>query len=145
MVFPLSPSDSMVADEPCTEPVPVGVTARILVVDDEEMVRGILADLLIAGGYHVLTAADGENALRVFRRDPEAVDLVLMDMTMPRMNGLDAFLEMKKLKPSVRVMILSGHSAAGTAHELRRHGIRGVLQKPITARSLLEAVSAALS
>ncbi|MFO7627900.1 MAG: CheR family methyltransferase [Candidatus Fermentibacteraceae bacterium] len=145
MVFPLSPTDSMVVDEHGTEPVPVGVTARILVVDDEEMVRGILADLLISGGYHVLTAADGENALRVFRRDPEAVDLVLMDMTMPRMNGLDAFLEMKKLKPSVRVMILSGHSAAGTAHELRRHGIRGVLQKPITARPLLEAVSAALS
>jgi signal transduction histidine kinase len=145
MVFPLSPSDSMIVDEYGTEPVPAGVTARILVVDDEEMVRGILADLLISGGYHVLTAADGENALRVFRRDPEAVDLVLMDMTMPRMNGLDAFLEMKKLKPAVRVMILSGHSAEGTAHELRRHGIRGVLQKPITGRSLLEAVSAALS
>lgn len=145
MVFPLSPTDPVVTDEHRAEAVPVGVTARILVVDDEEMVRGILADLLIAGGYHVLTAADGETALRVFRRDPESVDLVLMDMTMPRMNGLDAFLEMKKLKPSVRVMILSGHSAEGTAHELRRHGIRGVLQKPITARSLLEAVSTALS
>lgn len=145
MVFPLSQTDPILVDDQRTKPLPAGATARILVVDDEEMVRGILADLLISGGYHVLTAADGENALRVFKRDPESVDLVLMDMTMPRMNGLDAFLEMKKMKPSVRVMILSGHSAEGTAHELRRHGIRGVLQKPITARSLLEAVSAALS
>lgn len=135
------------ADEAQGEPAlpKPGRSARILVVDDEEMVRTILADVLVSGGYRVLTATDGEIALRVFRRNPDDVDLVLMDMTMPRMNGLDAFREMRKLKPDVRVLILSGHSAESTAHELRRHGIQGVLQKPITARSLLEAVASALA
>lgn len=145
MILPLVPFEAHDKNDKHDDSIPVGTTATILIVDDEEMVRTILADLLVSGGYHVYTAADGESALRVFRRAPEAVDLVLMDMTMPKMNGLDAFLEMKKLRPGVRVMILSGHSAEGTANELRRHGIRGVLQKPITARSLLEAVSAALS
>ncbi len=145
MTLPLAPCEPHEILEQNGDSVRAGVTATILIVDDEEMVRTILADLLVSGGYHVVTAANGDSALRVFRRDPEAVDLVLMDMTMPKMNGLDAFLEMKKLRPGVRVMILSGHSAEGTANELRRHGIRGVLQKPITARSLLEAVSSALS
>jgi CheY-like chemotaxis protein len=145
LILPLAPPDSEEPEQVRVTPQARGIRARILVVDDEEMVRGILTDVLVSGGYHVFSATDGENAVRVFRRDPKGIDLVLMDMTMPRMSGLDAFLAMKKLNPDVRVMILSGHSAEGTSNELRRHGIRGVLQKPITAQSLLEAVSAALS
>ena len=145
LILPLAPPDSEEPKLVRAVPQARGIRAKILVVDDEEMVRGILTDVLVSGGYHVFSATDGENAVRVFRRDPKGIDLVLMDMTMPRMSGLDAFLEMKKLNPDVRVMILSGHSAEGTSNELRRHGIRGVLQKPITAQSLLEAVSAALS
>lgn len=145
MILPLALSETPEPDRREAVQVIPGTKSRILVVDDEEMVREILTEILVSGGYSVCSAGDGERAVRVFRSDPEGIDLVLMDMTMPKMNGLDAFLQMKKLNPSVRVMVLSGHSADGTALELRRHGIRGVLQKPVTAATLLREVAACLS
>ncbi len=68
-----------------------------------------------------------------------------MDMTMPRMNGMDSFLKMKKTDPGVRVVILSGHSAESTSNEMLKLGIKRVLQKPVRLSVLSETIREIIS
>jgi signal transduction histidine kinase/CheY-like chemotaxis protein len=91
-------------------PKPVGGKETILVVDDELVVRAVAEAILKKYGYTILTACDGEEALDMLARHDGAVDLVLMDMTMPRLSGMDTFHHMRKgLAPTVPVVICSGY------------------------------------
>lgn len=112
----------------------------ILIVDDEEVVRTVLSKLVRSLGFDVLKAADGIHAVEVFRENTERIKLVLMDMTMPRMSGVDAFLHMQEIDPQVRVIIISGHSAESTSSEMMKLGIKKVLQKPVRLSVLSKAI-----
>jgi CheY-like chemotaxis protein len=112
----------------------------ILVVDDEEVVRTVLSKLVRSLGFEVLKASDGVEAVEIFENNAEEIRLVLMDMTMPRMNGIDAFMEMRETDPSVKVIIISGHSAESTSGEMLRLGISRVLQKPVRLSALSDAI-----
>ena len=127
------------------EAAPAGPAGkRILVVDDEELVRGMSEQVLKAHGYDVLTAGDGEEGVRVFQAGHREIDLVILDMIMPRMSGREAFLEMKKIHPEVRAILASGFSGDGEAREVLKLGIRGYVQKPFRVAQLLAAVGKAL-
>jgi CheY-like chemotaxis protein len=127
------------------EAAPAGPAGkRILVVDDEELVRGMSEQVLKAHGYDVLTAGDGEEGVRVFQAGHREIDLVILDMIMPRMSGREAFLEMKKIHPEVRAILASGFSGDGEAREVLKLGIRGYVQNPFRVAPLLAAVGKAL-
>ena len=112
----------------------------VLIVDDEEVVRTVLSKLICSLGFEVLIAADGMRAVEVFRENKDDIKLVLMDMTMPRMNGMEAFSRMQEIDPEVRVIIVSGHSAESTSSEMMKLGIRKVLQKPVRLSVLSDAI-----
>jgi PAS domain S-box-containing protein len=125
-----------------TPPPTGGLTDRtILLVDDEAMIRALGRAVLERSGFRVLTAEDGAEAVEVFDREREHVDLVIMDVTMPRMSGRDAYRELVRLDPDARVLFSTGYSAEELA-EL--DGAVGLLNKPYRPEELLAAVHGAL-
>ncbi len=117
----------------------------ILVVDDEEIVRGMTKQILQGRGCEVLTANDGEEAVRVYQARHKEIDLVILDMIMPRMSGREAYLEMKKIDPDVRAVLSSGFSEDGEAREVLKLGIKGFVQKPFKVADLLSVINEAMS
>ncbi len=118
--------------------------ARILVVDDEAVVRNLAADILASLGYAVEAVANGEEALIVFGDDPGAIDLVLLDLIMPRLSGADTFRALRRIDPDARVLLSSGYSIDGTAQTLLNEGARGFIQKPFRPADLASAVAETL-
>ena len=117
-----------------------GGTETILVAEDEASVRTLLSTILSDAGYDVILAEDGQDAIEKFTADPTRVSLVLMDMIMPRKSGREAFEEIRKLRPEVRVLFSSGYSPeflesrGGTGKDLE------LLMKPVQPLDLLRKV-----
>jgi DNA-binding response OmpR family regulator len=82
----------------------------ILMVDDDAALRDLSEKTLSMFGYTVITAVDGRDALNRFRENQDRIDLVILDTIMPEMNGKDAFDEMKKIKPAVKAIFISGYT-----------------------------------
>jgi PAS domain S-box-containing protein len=114
----------------------------VLLVDDEEMIRDIGRAVLDRAGFRVLTADDGVEAVDVFSRERDRVSLVILDVTMPRMSGRDAFRHLVELNPNARVLFSTGYSGGDLA-EL--DGSVGLLGKPYRPHELVAAVQAALA
>jgi len=108
----------------------VPLTGTVLVVDDEEVVREVARQMLEHLGFSVLVAADGAAALEVFRGRREAIRLVLLDMTMPRMDGEQTFRELRRLAPDVRVILASGYNEQDATSSFVGMGLAGFIQKP---------------
>jgi CheY-like chemotaxis protein len=117
------------------ETIPRG-SETVLVVDDELPVLDVAADILTYLGYRVFKAASGEEAIRIYRDKSGEIDLVLLDMIMPRMNGKEVFLKLKEINPSVCVCITSGYTQTPQAQEIIDLGVRGFIYKPYTIRDL---------
>ena len=109
--------------------------SRVLLVDDDVRLLGVLSDMLRAGGHQVTTAANGEEALALF--DPSAHDVVITDLGMPRMNGWQVAEQVKTQAPATRVFLLTGWGEGVTAPEASKY-VDQVLAKPISADALLE-------
>lgn len=118
---------------------------RVLVVDDDPAMRLMLQRMLAVDRIEVELAADGAEALRRFRQDPAAYDLVLMDLTMPVMDGIDAFLQMRTLVPDVRVVLTTGYSEELILSRIDPRCFAGVLIKPFTRDRLVEVLSGAMT
>ena len=116
----------------------------VLAVDDESTVLALARDILEMHGYRVLTARNGEEALRVFREQSATIDLVLLDLTMPVMGGRECFKAMKEIHPRVRVLVSSGFSAESTASEMLKEGAIAYVQKPYDIDALARVVRQAL-
>jgi signal transduction histidine kinase/ActR/RegA family two-component response regulator len=127
------------------KPLPlVRGAARILVVDDEEVCRALATELLQSLGYAVMTCTDGEEAIRIYRQSWREIDLVILDMVMPRMGGCDTYLAMRQVNPALRAILVSGHSMEGMLHPLLDSGVRAFVQKPFSIAVLSRTVAAAL-
>jgi CheY-like chemotaxis protein len=119
------------------ESVRRGHGERILVVDDEQIVREITKVTLEDNGYHVLTANDGVEALALYARHGESIDLVLTDVVMPRLDGASTIRAMQQLNPDVKVIASSGlNTEEKRAGARTLHGVP-LLEKPFTANMLL--------
>jgi len=127
------------------DPAEPAAGPTILAVDDESTVLALARDVLEMHGYRVLTARNGEEALRVYREHRDTVSLVLLDLTMPVMGGVECFRRMKEMDASVRVVISSGFSSESTAAEVLKEGALDYLQKPYDIEHLARIVAKALS
>jgi two-component system cell cycle sensor histidine kinase/response regulator CckA len=115
----------------------------VLLVDDEEMIRIIASAVLTRYGYQVLLAGDGEEALQVYQRAKVPVELVILDLTMPRLSGHDTFRRLLQLDPKARVLFASGFSEETLTPEEQEVAL-GFLSKPYRPEELALAVRAAL-
>lgn len=116
----------------------MGKELRIMLVDDDEMFVESLSDILSEEGYHVEKAFSGEEALTMAQA--QKFDLVLMDIKMPGMNGVEAFKEMKKCSPGTMVMMMTGYSVDELVNEAIEEGARGILRKPLDIDVLLKMI-----
>jgi len=99
--------------------------------------------MLELSGFTVLLAADGAEAVALYRERP-GIDLVLLDLTMPAMDGEETFRELRRLDPGVRVILTSGYSEQDAADRFAGTGLAGFIQKPYRPQDLIETVRAAL-
>jgi len=124
---------------------PRGTGQRILFVDDEEALAQLAARLLDSLGYHVVTATRPEQALNLFKTQPERFDLVITDLSMPGMNGVELARRLLQARPNLPILLATGFSATLTPDGVRRLGIRELLMKPIAVEALGGAIHRALA
>jgi two-component system cell cycle sensor histidine kinase/response regulator CckA len=113
-------------------------TEMVLLVDDEEMIREVGRELLESIGCRVLTAGDGKEAIGIYEKNHDTVDMVLLDMIMPNMSGGEVYDRLKQINPDIKVLLLSGYSIEGQAHEILARGCNGFIQKPFRVEELSE-------
>jgi PAS domain S-box-containing protein len=111
-------------------------TGTILLIDDEEVILEVGQDLLEAMGYRVLTARDGREAVENYKDNRDKIDLVILDMVMPRMGGGEAYDRMKEINPKVKVLLSSGYSIDSQAKEILARGCDAFIQKPFGMQEL---------
>ncbi|MFA6147715.1 MAG: ATP-binding protein [bacterium] len=129
----------MEEEERPNEPSPLAEwrgKGTILLVDDEESLLALGGRMLGHLGFTILTAADGLQAVDLYRERGKEIELVLMDLTMPHMDGSEAFGELRRLNPDVRVVLTSGYSPEDVASRFAGKRLSGVLQKPYTLSTL---------
>jgi CheY-like chemotaxis protein len=114
-----------------------------LVADDEDGVRRSIVKCMGRLGWTTLEAADGEEAIRVHRDHSARIDLVLCDYVMPRVNGLEAALQMRRLNPKLRVVLMSGYTNDETTENFRANGFEHSLKKPFQIQELRELLEVA--
>ena len=117
---------------------------RILVVDDEEIVRNVAEEFLSRLGYEVLTAADGQEAVEAYRLSGAGIDLVILDMVMPRLGGRECFRALREMNPALRAILSTGYGLNVAAQEILDEGMLGFIQKPYQMDQLSEVVAKAL-
>jgi PAS domain S-box-containing protein len=121
-------------------PAAAGERDTILIVDDEEMIRTLSVAMLEAFGYETLVATDGEKALEIFRSEGSRISLVLLDQSMPTMDGLEVFKQMRRIRPEVKVLLASGFSEQEVSARYRGLGLNGFIQKPFNTKHLSDEV-----
>ena len=113
----------------------------VMLVDDEDTIRGLGREMLEELGFEVLTAADGRDALEMFRERHAEIRFVLMDLTMPHMDGEEAYREFRRIDPQVRVVICSGYNQQEVSQKFVGKGLAGFLKKPYQLSELKEAIA----
>lgn len=146
----LFPAENGASTEGSATPAPAaaassGVVKHVLLVEDEEAVRTVTQRILSSAGFTVTTAEDGRQAVDLVERSPRAYAAVLLDLTMPNMDGQEAFQRMRAINPEIHVLVMSGFSEHETGR--RFEGEKGVafLSKPFTRSSLMEKLNEVMS
>lgn len=136
---------------PTAEPVSPGETdeeitglGNVLLVDDEEFVRAVAGKMLTRAGYRVEYASNGMEAVRKMRANPGEIDCVILDLTMPVMDGLEAFERLISLKPDARIIISSGFTQGSIIEKFKGKPLAGILHKPYSLHEITLAVSQAV-
>jgi nitrogen-specific signal transduction histidine kinase/CheY-like chemotaxis protein len=115
-------------------------TGIVLLVDDEDRIIDVGAKVLKKFGYTVLEARGGREAIEIYKEYGDLIDLVILDMIMPGMNGGEAYDRMKEINPKVKVLLSSGYSIDSGAKEILNRGCNGFIQKPFSMKKLSQAI-----
>ncbi len=115
-------------------------SGTILLIDDEKMILEVGRELLEELGYTVLPAMSGQEAIDVFQKEQDKIDLIIMDMIMPGMSGSETFDRLKEINPDVKILLSSGYSVDGQASKILRRGCDGFIQKPFNMNQLAEKI-----
>jgi CheY-like chemotaxis protein len=112
-----------------------------MVVDDEPVVLKVTARLLKHIGYTVLEADSGRDAVRIYKRHRESIDLVILDMIMPDIGGGEVFDRLRDINPEVKALLASGYTLDGQASRILRRGCNGFIQKPFSMGQLSQKIA----
>lgn len=127
-----------------TQQVPTGTgdpsQHTVLIADDEDLVRHVLAQMLMKLGCRVLTAINGAEAMTIFDKHADEIDLVIFDLTMPQMDGTELFANLKKQSPEVKTLLTSGQDDLDSISDMRDAGLSGFIRKPFTLSDIKSAV-----
>ena len=115
--------------------IPTG-NESILFVDDEIMIMDISKRILESLGYHVVARTNAIEALEAFKNNPDSFDLVVTDMIMPKMSGLDLAGKIRELRPDIPVVLCTGYSININEEQVLRQGLRDIIYKPILRRDM---------
>ncbi|MFW5750219.1 MAG: hybrid sensor histidine kinase/response regulator [Planctomycetota bacterium] len=118
-------------------------TGTVLVVDDEEVIRCTAEEMLATLGYEVLLAEDGQEAVELFREHGTRIDVVLLDMVMPRLGGAETFQAIRAMDPAARIVVSSGFTRGAAVEALREEGLAGYVKKPFTIAELSHRIAKA--
>jgi CheY-like chemotaxis protein len=136
------------AEGTAARPAPEVMTFRgegvALVVDDDQGVREAASRLLEFFGFSVLQAVDGRHGTEVFRQHESEIVIVILDMTMPEMNGEETFREIRRVRSDVPVILTSGYNEIEATRRFTAKGLAGFLQKPFTPKELTQKLALAL-
>jgi two-component system, cell cycle sensor histidine kinase and response regulator CckA len=112
----------------------------ILIVEDEQLMLRLVEKVLLQHGYQVLVASDGEEAIEVYRRHKLEIDVVLLDVGLPKLTGWDVLLKMKEENPDVRVVIATGFLEPKMKTEMFRVTVKHFLDKPYMLDEVVETL-----
>ncbi len=115
-------------------------TETILLVDDEAMIVDVAREMLKSLGYTVLTASGGEEAVAIYEKKHDRIDMIILDMIMPGMGGAETFERLRKINPEAKVLLSSGYSIDGQAEDILSRGCNGFIQKPFNLPKLSRRV-----
>ena len=149
LLFPIPPDSSLTPQPLPSAAADVGDTDSelpntVLIVDDEEMIRTLSAAMLEAFGFDTLLATDGEMALEIFAGEANRISLVLLDQSMPIMDGLTVFKEMRRIRPDIKVLLASGYSKQEVSARFKGLDLDGFIQKPFVVKQLMDEVQRVL-
>jgi PAS domain S-box-containing protein len=137
-----SSSETTAAPSPKRTTQLVHGTGKILLVDDERVIRIVGDQILSDMGYDVVTAENGIEAVKFVEEHPDEIDLVILDVVMPKMNGHDTFLKLRKTQPGIKVLLSSGFAMESEIEELTtKEGLCGFVQKPYHAVVLSQQIA----
>ena len=141
----LPPTDSTSVPEEVTAAAPRMGTGTVLLVDDEDVILHTTGRMLADLGYDVLTARGGHAAVELMKSRPGDIDLVILDMVMPGMDGAHTLAALRALRPDIRVILSSGFMRGYEAEDLMARGVLDFLQKPYRKAQLAEKVAHAMA
>lgn len=123
---------------------PTGARELVLIVDDEDFVTMLAQRVLTDEGYRVITARDGFQAIDIYRRLKDQIELIILDFTMPVMDGSDVFEELLQINAKVPVVLSSGFAEQERLRAMLARGLRGFIPKPYTQQKLLTQIRSVL-
>lgn len=112
----------------------------ILLIDDEEVIRELGKEVLEQLGYKVLLAEDGVEAMKIYKKNADQIDLVILDIVMPKAGGKTTFSELRGKNPALKIIVSSGYSIDGDAQDLMRSGAHAFIQKPYRVDELSSVI-----
>ena len=150
--LPFAASSPLAAGTPGLAPLstdvkifnPTGPRELVMIVDDEDFVTLLAQRVLTDEGYRVVTARDGFQAIDIYRKLGEQVALIILDFTMPVMDGTDVFNELREINPKVPVVLSSGFAEQERLRAMLARGLRGFIPKPYTQQKLLTQIRSVL-
>jgi len=117
----------------------------VLVIDDEYNIRSMMKEIMEMHGFNVYTAGNGRDGVEVFQRYRDEIDLVVLDMVMPVMDGKAAFIEITKIKPDQKVFIISGYSSREDLEDILKRGAIGYMRKPFQVNEIISKIKEILN
>lgn len=117
-----------------------GCRGTVLIVENEQFMLGLIERVFSQHGYQVLVAADGEEAIEVYRLHKLDIDVVLLDVGLPKVNGVDVLYKMKSENPHVRVIIVSGFLEPELRTKMQQAGVEHFIDKPYMLDHVLETI-----
>lgn len=141
LYFPAQKQAKVEKEQPISDEYQdIKINNVILLADDEDYIRDLVSEILQDRGAVIIAARDGSQAVEQYKANQEKIDLVILDIIMPRMDGIKAYHEIKKINPKVKVIFSSGYSEGEDVAELRRLGTVDFIQKPFRADALIKKV-----
>ena len=140
LLFPATQRTARTLNEPGCPNAGWRGSGTVLLIEDEETVRAFAQDMLTELGFSVLVAADGREGVERFREHQQQIRLVLMDMTMPHLDGVEAFREIRRVDAHAKVVLMSGYNEQSATSRFTGKGLAGFIRKPFSIEVLISTI-----